>query len=502
MRETNWLKLESGSDIRGIAIADNEQDIELTEEVVEKIGRSFAFWLGDKLDIETNNLEIGIGHDSRLSADKLSQSLSTGIRSAGADTYFTGLASTPAMFMSTVFASYNYDGAVMITASHLPSDKNGFKFFTKEGGLEKADIQEILKLAARNDFRSVNRTGQDFKIDLMEDYSNHLKNLIRANLNEEVDQEKPLKGFKVILDAGNGSGGFFVDKILKPLGADTEGSQFLEPDGNFPNHPPNPEDKEAMASIQGAVKETNADLGIIFDTDVDRAAVVDGDGNSINRNKLIALASAIVLEENPGSTIVTDSVTSVGLNKFIEEKLGGKHHRFKRGYKNVINEAIRLEQEGIKAPLAIETSGHAALKENYFLDDGAYLVAKILIKMANLATEGIKLKSLIEDLEEANIKKEFRMDIDLEDYKDYGQQVIDDLKEYVTKIPGWKLAPNNYQGVRISTGGNDWFLLRMSLHDPVIVLNIECDLDKDLNQTLTEIKEFLNRYNAIKSIGF
>ncbi|MGM0415119.1 MAG: phosphomannomutase/phosphoglucomutase, partial [Bacillota bacterium] len=416
--------------------------------------------------------------------------------------YLTGLASTPAMFMSTVFAGYNYDGAVMITASHLPADKNGFKFFTKEGGLEKEDIQDILKLAANNNFKTKDNSGEKFEIDLMEDYSSHLKSLIRANIVEGVDQAKPLKDFKIILDAGNGSGGFFVDKILKPLGADTEGSQYLEPDGNFPNHPPNPEDKEAMASIQRAVKENSADLGIIFDTDVDRAAVVGSNGNSINRNRLIALASAIVLEENPGATIVTDSVTSVGLNKFIEKKLGGKHHRFKRGYKNVINEAIRLEAKGINTPLAIETSGHAALKENYFLDDGAYLIAKILIKMANLATEGVKLNSLIEDLEEANIKKEFRMDIDLKDHKNYGQQVIDDLKDYVDEISGWELAPNNYQGIRINTGGNDWFLLRMSLHDPVLVLNIECDADRKLNKTLNKIKEFLNNYDSIKSIEF
>ncbi|MFN2364109.1 MAG: phosphomannomutase/phosphoglucomutase, partial [Halarsenatibacteraceae bacterium] len=300
MTVTNWLKLESGSDIRGKAIADKDQDIELTEEVVERIGKAFAFWLGDKLEIETTELKIGIGNDSRMSAYKLSQALSIGIRSAGADTYLTGLASTPAMFMSTVFASYNYDGAVMITASHLPSDKNGFKFFTKEGGLEKEDIQDILKSAAVNNFNSVERIGERSEVDLMEDYANHLKSLIRANLVKEVDQTKPLKNFKIILDAGNGSGGFFVDKILRPLGADTEGSQFLEPDGNFPNHPPNPENKEAMASIQAAVRENAADLGIIFDTDVDRAAVVDGNGNSINRNKLIALASAIALEENPG----------------------------------------------------------------------------------------------------------------------------------------------------------------------------------------------------------
>jgi phosphomannomutase len=104
---------------------------------------------------------------------------------------------------------------------------------------------------------------------------------------------------------------------------------------------------------------------------------------------LIALISAIILEEHSNSIIVTDSITSNGLKEFIEEKLGGVHHRFKRGYKNVINEAIRLNKEGKESYLAIETSGHAALKENYFLDDGAYLIAKILIKMAKLKLEKI-----------------------------------------------------------------------------------------------------------------
>jgi len=130
-------------------------------------------------------------------------------------------------------------------------------FFTKEGGLEKADIKNILKLAAADNFNAAENSGASYEIDLMENYADHLKNLIRANLVKDVDQAKPLKGFKIVLDAGNGSGGFFVDKILKPLGAATEGSQFLEPDGNFPNHPPNPENKEAMASIQKAVKEND-----------------------------------------------------------------------------------------------------------------------------------------------------------------------------------------------------------------------------------------------------
>ena len=255
-----------------------------------------------------------------------------------------------------------------------------------------------------------------------------------------------------------------------------------------------------MHSIQQAVLENKADLGIIFDTDVDRAAVVDSSGQEINRNKLIALAAAIVLENDPGATIVTDSVTSVGLKDFIEDKLGGVHHRFKRGYKNVINEAKRLESEGESAPLAIETSGHAAFKENYFLDDGAYLVAKVLIKMANLnAEENSKIGDLIADLAEAEIKEEYRMTIQLDDFKDYGQQILENLKEFVANVDGWEIAPKNYQGVRVNCGANDWFLLRMSLHDPVLVLNVECDQEESLSQILKKLKGFLNNYDKVEA---
>ena len=108
--------------------------------------------------------------------------------------------------------------------------------------------------------------------------------------------DKPLENIHIIVDAGNGVGGFYATQVLEPLGADISHSQFLEPDGNFPNHIPNPEDKTAMKSICDAVKEHNADLGVIFDTDVDRAACVDSNGNEINRNRLVALASAIVLK--------------------------------------------------------------------------------------------------------------------------------------------------------------------------------------------------------------
>ena len=127
-------------------------------------------------------------------------------------------------------------------------------------------------------------------------------------------------------------------------------AQFLDPDGRFPNHIPNPEDENAMASVCAATVKAGADLGVIFDTDVDRAGCVDAAGREINRNRLVALAAAIALEDCPGGTVVTDSVTSDGLKLFIETELGGVHCRFKRGYKNVINEALRLNREGVQRP--------------------------------------------------------------------------------------------------------------------------------------------------------
>ena len=284
--------------------------------------------------------------------------------------------------------NFAVDSAVMITASHLPMEMNGLKFFTRQGGFSGNDIKEILSYAEKNEYQLKSETQKAEKLDNMKKYCKDLCDMIKEGVNAP-NYDRPLENLKIVVDAGNGVGAFYAEKVLAVLGADISGSCYLEPDGRFPNHIPNPENKQAMQSICDAVKKANADLGVIFDTDCDRAACVDKNAQEINRNKLVALAAYIALKDNKGGIIVTDSVTSDGLAEFIEKDLGGVHHRFKRGYKNVIDEAIRLEnEEGKSAPLAIETSGHAAFKENYYLDDGAYLITKIIIEAAKLNKEG------------------------------------------------------------------------------------------------------------------
>ena len=490
----DYMKLQNGSDIRGVALEGIEgQHINLTEQACRDIGRGFAVWLKNKTGKESG-IRVAVGRDSRLSGPTLCGWICDAMVNQGLEVTDFGMASTPAMFMSTVTEGYAFDGSVMITASHLPFNRNGFKFFTCEGGLEKADIKAILEYAS-NDTSTGLQGGLLQQGAFMDAYAEILANKIRT----ATGLDKPLEGFRIVVDAGNGAGGFYASKVLQPLGANTEGSRFLDPDGSFPNHIPNPEDKTAMRSIMDAVAETKADLGIIFDTDVDRAGAVLSDGSELNRNRIIAMLSAILLREHPGTTIVTDSITSTGLAKFIEEK-GGIHHRFKRGYRNVINESIRLNNNGQDSQLAIETSGHGALKENYFLDDGAYLVTKLLIELARGKKEGYSLESLIAQLEEPAESLEFRMNIMEDDFKTYGQSVINELTDYAGKQPGWELAPNNFEGVRVNLDadhGDGWFLLRLSLHDPLLPLNIESNTVGGAKKIAQELSTFLAKYTKL-----
>ena len=492
----DYSKLQNGSDIRGVALEGIEgQHINLTEQACRDIGRGFALWLIEKKG-SAHSLRVAVGRDSRLSGQTLCQWICEAMIQQGLQVTDFGMASTPAMFMATVTEGYQFDGSVMITASHLPFNRNGFKFFTADGGLEKGDIKQILTYAAGTQATGL-AAGTLTVGAFMDTYAEILANKIRTATGEE----KPLEGFRIVVDAGNGAGGFYVDKVLKPLGAITDGSRYLDPDGSFPNHSPNPEDKGAMRSITEAVLETGADLGIIFDTDVDRAGAVLSDGSELNRNRIIAMLAAILLREYPGTTIVTDSITSTGLAKFITEK-GGIHHRFKRGYRNVINESIRLNNAGQDSQLAIETSGHGALKENYFLDDGAYLVTKLLIELARGKKEGYTLASLIETLDEPAESREFRMNILADDFKTYGQQVIDALTSYAAQQPGWELVPNNYEGVRVNldaTHGNGWFLLRLSLHDPLLPLNIESNSAGGAKKIAQELSGFLSGFAKLET---
>lgn len=498
----DFKKLQNGSDIRGVALEGVAgEPVNLGKDEAAALTHGFVKWLCEKTGKAAEALTVSVGTDSRISKDMLREAVTEAFLAKGLKVYDCGMASTPAMFMSTVFPEYDCDGAVMITASHLPFNRNGFKYFDKDGGLNKQDIAQIISYAEAGETCCNNESGQMIKADLIDTYSAFLRKKIIDEVDSQENREKPLMGLKIVVDAGNGAGGFYADKILEPLGADVSASQFLEPDGSFPNHAPNPENKEAMASICRRVVESGADLGLIFDTDVDRSSAVDRNGKEISRNGIVAMAAALIAKEHPGTTVVTDSITSDELTEYLEQCLGLKHLRFKRGYKNVINKSIELNEQGIDSQLAIETSGHAAYKENYFLDDGAYLATKIVIKAAQLMQHGEGIEVLLSSLKEPKEAVEIRFPITGENFGDYGEEVLRGLKEWADAhaAEGISVVEPNYEGVRLNfrrSGLSGWCLLRKSLHDPIMPLNVEVT-EGSCEEVIEQLKDFLHMYDRI-----
>ena len=181
---------------------------------------------------------------------------------------------------------------------------------------------------------------------------------------------------------------------------------------------------------------------------------------------------------------------------------GGEHYRYKRGYRNVINEAIRLNAAGIDCPLAIETSGHAAMRENHFLDDGMYLVTVLICEAMRLKQEGKELPDLIADLKEPKESVELRLTIEAEDFRAAGRAAIEKVMDHAAFAPGWHIAPDNREGVRISFdlgdgNNNGWFLLRLSVHDPVLPLNIESDVEGGVKQMAAALLSVLSGAEGI-----
>ena len=482
MKNPEIRKLKSSTDIRGVASGLFGRKLTFTAYTAEVMARAFCTWLKSQTGKEC--VTVAVGHDSRITAQEFTDAAAAGIAKCGCVALKTGLSSTPSMFI-LLKRTDRADGSIMVTASHLPADRNGMKFFTPHGGLSASELDEIISIAESGNFAEGDGRTENFYF--MDDYSTLLTEKVRT----ACGTDRPLDGLKIIVDAGNGAGGFFAEKVLAPLGADTTGSINLQPNGMFPHHAPNPEDGAAVEATRRAVLDSGADLGIIFDTDVDRAGAVDCDGKEINRNRLIALISAVLLERKKG-TIVTDSVTSDGLTEFIEAH-GGRHRRYMRGYRNVIDECIRLNNSGEYSPLAIETSGHAAFKDNYFLDDGAYLVTELLILTAKQRAKGKRLSDLICDLKEPAEEAEIRLPIEGDDFKSYGKEVLEAIRAGATALEGATL-PENCEGVRINFDerhGSGWALIRMSLHEAILPINMESSKEGGCKLIATTVLKLL-----------
>ena len=472
-------KLKSGTDLRGVA---SGVGATLTPPDAVRVGCGFGNWLARRF---ARAVVVAVGRDSRLSGEALADGLTRGLCAASVSVIDVGMSTTPAMFEIVNHADVKCDAAVMVTASHLPAERNGFKFILASGGLSGGELDEIIKDINEAGTPPVPAAACPVKLDFLPYYLRKLEGMVERKLGADG-----FSGLRVAVDAGNGGGGFYA-RWLKSLGADIAGSINLEPDGSFPAHPPNPEDGTAIAAISGAVVNAGADIGVIFDADCDRAALVSRDGTPLNKERLIALCAAMLTRPDDAEAangrddpvwIVTDSVTSPSFTSFIEE-LGGRHRRWKRGYKNVITEAKRLNDEGKNCQLAMETSGHAAFRDNRFLDDGMYLATLLLIECVRLKRMNLELESLISGLCLPAVEAEARIPFEIMEARsaalDKAYAAYKDDGEYVTTL-------DEPEGLRCERkDGAGWFILRASLHDPLLVLNVRA---KD-NETAEAIRQ-------------
>jgi len=520
---TSLKELKSGSDLRGTyaAHANSGGTIANISHLIKQVkgegngaaltpfashcfGVAFARWLlqheGDDDASNhkhgTNALTICIGRDPRIHGERLADAFARGAESVDGVTkpvrvLYTGVTTTPSMY--EFCRAGKCDAAIIITASHLPEDKNGIKFFSGNGGLDKEDIDELIVLAQEEATEWYNTgimppsSGNagvlcSELVNFLPYYKQTLKQAIGREVDPNPNPAKPLSNLNIVVNPGNGSGSFFSD-LLRELGANVAGSLHLTPDGTFPDTigVPNPEKKAMVEETMRACEDCNADIGVMFDTDADRSGFVlprsiDANGvcssyEPLNKNRLIALLSVIFSSSTPGATVVTDSTTSEGLNTFLEKKLGLKHFRYLRGYANVINKAKELQG----SEMAIETSGHCALRENGWIDDGTFTAVKIIALLANSKGKG-SLLDLISELEEMPFDEEFRVkatDGSLETTTAVFESVSKSLKEKCNAEDQWTLDEDNLEGVRVRLSSGGFFMIRQSLHDPVISLQVE-----------------------------
>jgi len=471
--------------------------------------------------VEEVETTICVGRDPRIHGARLADALCRGIESVkGVKAVYTGLASTPSMF--EFCRAGKCDGAVMVTASHLPEDRNGFKFCTKAGSLNGNDIDMLAETAAvsAREWYDIGilppTSGADAvycssAVDFMPHYASTLRSAIIKEVSDGDSSSsatsQPLAGLRIVLNAGNGSG-YFFNEILKDLGADVSASMNLTPDGTFPKDSgvPNPEYQAMIDTTTRVCEKTNADIGIMLDTDGDRCGFViprnNDDASSpatyeaLNRNRLIALLSVIFQTTSPGCSVVTDSVTSEGLAKFLEEDLGLSHVRYLKGYANVIEKAKEITDSGkATVEMAIETSGHCAMRENDYLDDGTYTSVKVIGLLARVAkAQGenrqghLGLLDLISNLDEMEEVDELRLSVldgTLSTTDDMFDSIAKDIEKAIFTQKGWELDQENLEGIRVRNGSDgSFFMLRKSLHDPVISLQVEGSSADDVRQTV------------------
>ncbi len=447
-------------DIRGVVGKDFDA------EFAEALGRAYVSLLKKMRGVE--GPIVSVGYDARHSANALVEGLTRGMVSSGAKVLNLGLVTTPISYFST-FQIPGIDGAIMVTGSHNPPEYNGFKISVGNSTIYGEKIQQLYRIIQDKDF--VAGKGSETWYDIFPSY-----------LERYASEFKSIKNIPVVLDCGNGAAGCIARKFYEQLGL-TPTILFEKPDGDFPNHHPDPTVESNMAALIKEVRSSKAKVGIGFDGDCDRIGVVDETGRLLYGDEMMVLISRDVLTSQKGKPIIGDVKCSDRLYDDIE-KNGGVPIMWKTGH-SLIKQKIKDE----KAPFGGEMSGHIFFADrNYGFDDALYASLRVV---EILAKTGKTISQLLEGLPAAHNTPEIR--IDTTEQKKVA--IVEKLKSHFSsqaKMPDSGITKVNLiDGIRVSFK-DGWGLARSSNTQPVLVLRFESNTEAGLKKIRDEFEKVVS----------
>ncbi|OPY79319.1 MAG: Phosphomannomutase/phosphoglucomutase [Syntrophorhabdus sp. PtaU1.Bin153] len=435
-------------DIRG----DVERD--LTDQVVRNIGRAFATYMSER-----GKKNASIARDCRLSSEHFRDLVVEGMVEGGLHVVDIGLTPTP-LFYYSLF-NLDVDGGIMITGSHNPPTMNGFKLAFGKGTIFGEQVQYIGKLIEEKRFVHGDGSYREYK-GIVEDYYGFL----RTNIKLE-------KSFKVVVDAGNGTGGVVAVPILKEMGQKVT-ELFCDMDGRFPNHFPDPTVEKNLETLQRTVLSEGADIGIGYDGDSDRIGVIDNEGKIIWGDYLMIIFAREILKAHGGASFVSEVKCSKNLFEDVE-KHGGVPVMWKAGHS-----LIKQKMKETGALLGGEMSGHIFFADKFFgFDDAIYSSLRLLEIMGRTDRP---LSVYLDDLPKTYSTPEIRIDCP--------EDVKFDVVERLTAYYKNKFKVIDIDGVRILLD-DGWGLVRPSNTQPILVLRFEAQSQEALERIQRMVMEDL-----------
>jgi phosphomannomutase / phosphoglucomutase len=429
-------------DIRGLV------DKDLTPEVVELLGQGLGTVVRRK-----GGRTVVVGRDCRESSTRFRDALCKGLTSTGLDVLDVGVVPTPLTYFAA--NTLPVEGLAMITGSHNPPEYNGFKIGAGKTTFHGPEIQELRRLIEARDFERAERPGEVTPYDIITPYNHFVRQTVKVGR----------KGMKIVIDAGNGTGGAIAVPLFESMGFDVV-PLFCDMDATFPNHHPDPTVVENLQDLIAAVKREKAEVGIAYDGDSDRIGVVDDRGNILWGDQLMILFSRYVLKASPGAAIVGEVKCSYTLYDDIA-KNGGKAVMWKAGHS-----LIKAKMKEEHAELAGEMSGHIFFKNRYFgFDDAVYSSARLL---EILTHEKQTLFELLADVPRTYATPELR--VDTKEEKKF--EIVKRATEWLRQA-GHSLV--DVDGVRV-TFSDGWGLIRASNTQPILVLRFEARTPERLEE--------------------